>query len=82
MLNLSLLAEKSKYMKMTKYLEECLTTLKKRFREGEEFTTDDITYGMFKRAEYNLNRLVELGKLKRRVHLFEKTMNEVSYYSL
>jgi hypothetical protein len=67
---------------MTKYLEECLLKLKTKFREDEEFTSDDITYGMFKRAEYNLNRLVELGYHKRRVHLFERTMNVVSYYSL
>ena len=48
---------------MTKYLEECLLKIKTKFRVGEEFTSDDITYGMFKRADYNLNRLVDLGYL-------------------
>jgi hypothetical protein len=69
-------------MKMTKTLEECLIKLRNKYHEGEEFKADDISPTMFSRSRYNLDRLVELGLLKRRVHLYERTMNVVSYYSL
>jgi hypothetical protein len=68
---------------LTECLEECLSKLKKRFKQGEEFTTDDITYGMFKRARYNLDRLVSLGYLKTRYSNFDEiSCNTDCYYSL
>lgn len=67
---------------MTKCLEECLEKLKKKFKNNEEFTTDDIGYGMFKRARYNLDRLVDLGCLKKRYSRFEEYDNIDCYYSL
>jgi hypothetical protein len=68
---------------LTKHLEECLSKLKKRFKQGEEFTTDDITYGMFTRARYNLDRLVTLGYLKTRYSDFDgNSWNIDCYYRL
>ena len=67
---------------MTKFLEDCLKQLQKKFNEGTEFTKDDVSAGMFDRTVYNLNRLVDSGKLNKRVEIDDETLNCTSYYWL
>ena len=65
---------------MTKFLEECLKQIEKKYQVGEEFKEEDISPRMFNRVRYNLDRLVENGKLKRRTEFYERTLNVVIYY--
>ena len=67
---------------MTKFLEECLKQIEKKYQIGEEFKEEDISSCMFNRARYNLDRLVENGRLKVRTEFFERTLNVVHYYCL
>ena len=56
--------------------------LQKKFNEGIEFTKDKVSPGMFDRSEYNLNRLVDAGKLNKRVEIDDNTLQCTSYYWL
>lgn len=51
---------------MTKFLIEFLKELNKRHSEGW-FNSDDLSLCYFSRPTYNLDRLVEFGKIETRV---------------